>query len=114
MCFILYIYAAVPNQVVDISVINELISIDGDNVTLTLTWIEPFDNFNPILRYIVSCVGSTTCPPTVIVDYNTTSVNLTNLMPNTFYNFLVIATNLIGDGNAGMLKIITPSSKLSL
>jgi len=106
------IYAAVPSRVVGISVIRELISVDGDNVTLALTWSKPFDNFNPILSYTVSCIDSTTCPPIVVVDYNTTSVNLTNLTPDTFYTFLVIATNSLGDGEAGLLNITTPSSKL--
>ena len=103
-------YVAVPSMVLVISVINEFINNDGDNVMLTLIWDEPFDNFNPILSYKISCTNQSLCPAAVTV-YNTTSVNITNLMPRTMYRFSVIATNSIGDGEAGVLNITTGSSK---
>lgn len=107
--FVLYI--AVPSKIPDVFVISELVSADGDNVTLTLSWDEPFDNFNPILSYTISCTSRSACPAAVTV-YNTTSVNLKNLMARTMYTFSVIATNSIGNGEAGVLNITTASSKL--
>ena len=110
MLCVCFIYVAVPSMVLVISVINESINNDGDNVMLTLIWDEPFDNFNPILSYKISCSSQSLCPAAVTV-YNTTSVNITNLMPRTMYTFSVIATNSIGDGEAGVLNITTGSSK---
>ena len=106
-----YFFIDVPSKVPVISVINQSISNDGDKVTLTLNWDEPFDNFNPVLSYTVSCIGNSSCPPSVTV-YNDTSIYLSNLMLQTMYTFSVIATNSIGDGEAGVLSIITASSKL--
>ena len=97
-------------MVLIISVINDSINNDGDNITLTLIWDEPFDNFNPILSYKILCTSQSPCPAAVTV-YNTTSVNITNLMPKTMYTFSVIATNSIGDGEAGVLNFTTGSSK---
>ena len=39
----------------------ESIDINGNNVTLTLNWGEPFNNFDPIVNYTVSCSGDVTC-----------------------------------------------------
>ena len=37
--------------------VNEIIAINGDKVTLTLNWGEPFNNLDPIVNYTVSCLG---------------------------------------------------------
>ena len=100
--------AMVPNVTVDDNTIN----INGNNVTLTLSWGEPFNNFDPIVNYTVSCSGDVTCPPNFTTTDNTTrSYTITNLTPMTNYTFSVVATNSIGSGEAGVVMITTPSSK---
>ena len=80
--------------------------INGNNVTLTLNWDELFNNFDPIVNYVVSCSGDVTCPP----NFTTTTRNytITNLIPMTDYTFSVVATNSIGSGEAGVVMIATP------
>ena len=109
--YVIYFYVAVPNKILSIFVISELINDDGDDVTLTLSWVKPFDNFNPILSYTILCASKSPCPVAVTV-YNTTNVNITHLKPRTLYTFSVIATNTIGDGEAGVLNFTTGSSEL--
>ena len=83
--------------------------IIGNNVTLTLSWGEPFNNFDPIVNYTVSCSGDVTCPPNFTTTDNTTrSYTITNLTPMTNYTFSVVATNSIGSGEAGVVMITTP------
>ena len=82
--------------------------IDGD-VTLTLSWGEPFNNLDPIVNYTVSCSGDVTCPPNFTTTDNTArSYNITNLTLMTNYTFSVVATNSIGSGEAGAVMITTP------
>ena len=51
--------AMVPGAVIDSNTVN----ITGKIVTLALSWPEPFNNFDPIVNYTVSCSGDVTCPP---------------------------------------------------
>ena len=86
---------------------NSLI-INGNNVTLTLSWGKPFNNLDPIVNYTVSCSGDNTCPPNFTTADNTArSYTITNLTPMTNYTFLVVATNSIGRGEAGVVMITT-------
>ena len=95
----------VPNVTVDENTIN----INGNNVTLTLSWEEPFNNFDPIVNYTVSCSGDVTCPPNFTTTDNTTrNYTITNLTSPTNYTFSVVATNSIGSGEAGVVMITTP------
>ena len=95
-------------MVTGITVDENTININGDNVTLTLSWGEPFNNLDPIVNYTVSCSGDVTCPPNFTTTDNTTrSYNITNLSPMTTYTFSVIATNSIGSGKAGIMMITT-------
>ena len=80
-------------------------NINGNNFTLTLSWDEPFNNFDPIVNYILSCSGDNSCPATIIVT--TRSYTITNLTPMTNYTFSVVATNSIGSGEAGVVNYIT-------
>ena len=83
-------------------------NINGNNVTLTLSWGEPFNNLDPIVNYTVSCSGDDTCPPNFTTTDNTTrSHTITNLTPMTNYTFSVVATNSIGRGEAGEVMITT-------
>ena len=86
------------------------ITINGSNFTITLSWREPFNNFDPIVNYPVSCSGDVTCPPNFTTTDNTTRI--TNLAPMTNYTFSVVATNSIGSGEAGVVMITTPPGKV--
>ena len=94
----------VPGVTID----NNTININGNNVTLTLSWEEPFNNLDPILNYAVSCSGDNACPPDFTTTDNATrSYTITNLTPMTHYTFSVVATNSIGSGEAGILNYTT-------
>ena len=76
-------------------------------ITITLSWGEPFNNYDPIVNYTVSCSGDVTCPPSFTTTDNTTrSYTITNLTTMTTYTFSVVATNSIGSGEAGVVMII--------
>ena len=97
----------VPN----VTVVHNSININGNNVTLTLSWGEPFNNLDPIVNYTVSCSGDVTCPPNFTTTDNTTrNYTITNLTPMTNYTFSVVATNSIGNGEAIVVMINTPGS----
>ena len=101
----------VPGVTVDENTIN----INGNNVTLTLSWGEPFNNLDPIVNYTVSCSGGVTCPPNFTTTDNTTrSYTITNLTPMTDYTLSVVATNSIGSGEAGVVMITTPPGNIIL
>ena len=88
------------------------ININGTNVTLTLSWGEPFNNFDPIVNYTVSCSGDVTCPSNFTTTDNTRNYTITNLTTMTNYTFSVVATNSIGSGEAGVVMITTPPGKV--
>ena len=93
----------------DVTVDDNTINANKNNVTLTLSWEEPFNNLNPIVNYTVSCSGDDTCPPNfTTTDSTTRSHTITNLTPMTYYTLSVVATNSIGSGKAGVVMITTP------
>ena len=86
-----------------------IIKISGSDIEFTLSWGEPFNNLDPIVNYTVSCSGDVTCPPNFTTTDNTTrSYTITNLTTMTTYTFSVVATNSIGNGEAGVMMITTP------
>ena len=92
-----------------VTVEDSTIHINRNIVTLSLSWGEPFNNFDPIVNYTVSCSGDVTCPPNFTTTGNTTrSYTITNLTTMTTYTFSVVATNSIGSGEAGVMMITTP------
>ena len=96
-------------MVTDVTVVDNTINLNGNSVTLTLSWGESFNNFDPIVNYTVSCSGDVTCPPNFITTDNTTrSYTITNLTPMTNYTFSVVATNSIGSGKPMTVAIYTP------
>ena len=99
----------VPDVTVD-----DNISINRNIVTLTLSWVEPFNNLDPIVNYTVSCSGDDKCPPNFTTTDNTTrSYTITNLTTMTTYTFSVVATNSIGSGEAGVVMITTPPGEVA-
>ena len=96
-CFITGVPIKIPKVAVDKST-------NGNNVTLTLSWGEPYNYHDPIVNYTVSCSGDVTCPPNfTTTDSTTRSYTITNLTPMTNYTFSVVATNSIGSGEAVMI-----------
>ena len=107
------IITGVPAVVPDVTVDGNTININENNVTLTLSWREPFNNLDPIVSYTVSCSGDVTCPPSFTTTDNTTrSYTITNLTQVTNYTFSVVATNSIGSGEAGVVMITTPGKAI--
>ena len=109
LCFQELIIAGVPAMVPDVKVDGNNINVNGNNVTLTLSWGEPFNNLDPIVNYSVSCSSDDACPLNFTTTDNTTrSYTITNLTPMTNYTFSVVATNSIGSGETGVVIITTP------
>ena len=103
-----YFITGVPNIVPNVTV-RVSGSTNGNNVTITLSWGEPFNNLDPIVNYFVSCSGDVKCPPNfTTTDSITRSYTITNLTPMTSYTFSVVATNSIGSGEASVVMITTP------
>ena len=109
----MYVLATgVPKMVPNVTVDNNTVSINGNNVIITLSWGEPFNNLDPIVNYTVSCSCDVTCPTNFTTTDNTTrSYTITNLTQMTIYTFSVVATNSIGSGEAGV-EMITTLGKL--
>ena len=106
---ILILITGAPAIVPSVTVDDNTININENVVTLTLSWAEPFNNFVPLVNYIVSCSGDVTCIPSFTTTDNTTrSYTITNLSPVTTYTFSVVATNSVGSGEAGEVMITTP------
>ena len=110
--FLILIITGVPAVVPNVAVDDSTINVNGNNVTLTLSWGEAFNNLDPIVNYTVSCSGDDTCPPNfTTTDSTTRSYTITNLTTMTDYTFSVVATNSIGSGEAGVM-MITISGKI--
>ena len=104
-------YIGVPAVVPGITVNDSIININGNIVTLTLSWGEPFNNLDPIVNYTVSCSG-VRCPPSFTTIDN--RITITNLTTMTTYTFSVVATNSIGSGEAGVVMITAPGKVTSV
>jgi len=109
----IHLTTGVPAMVPGVTVDDNTINVNENNVTLTLNWGEPFNNLNPIMNYTALCLGDVTCPPNFTTTDNTTrSYAITNLIPMTNYIFSVVATNSIGSGEAGVVMITTPPGEI--
>ena len=107
-------FTGAPAIVPGVRVDDNSIHFNDNSVTLTLSWGEPFNNFDPIVNYTVSCSGDVTCPPNfTTTDDTTRSYTITNLTTMTTYTFSVVATNSIGSGEAGVVMITTPSGEIN-
>ena len=63
-----FIYTDAPANITNVIIDRATVNIDDDNVSFTLSWNEPFANFDPIVNYTITinCTDNATCP--VIVD----------------------------------------------
>ena len=106
------IILGVPRVVPFVAVAVDFNNTNRNIVTLTLSWGEPFNNFNPIVNYTVSCSGDVTCPPNfTTIDNTTRSYTITNLPLMTNYTFSVVATNSLGSGEDFVVAHSTPLGK---
>ena len=107
--WLLYVDVFITGVPAVVSNITSGLFISRTNITLTLSWGEPFDNLDTIMNYTVSCSGNIVCPPN-FTTYNSTirSHVIINLTTMTNYTFSVVATNSIGSGEAGVVMITTP------
>ena len=103
--FITGVPERVPGLIVDD------VQVNGNVITIPISWEEPFNNLDPIVNYTVSCSGDVKCPPNFTTTDNTTrSYTITNLTPMATYTFSVVATNSIGSGKADVVMITTPDA----
>ena len=108
------LFVDVPAMVPGVTVDDNTITIDGTIINLTLSWGEPFNNFDPIVNYTVLCSGDVTCPTNFTTTDNTTrSYTITDLTTMTNYTFSVVATNSLGNGEAGVLDYTTPGKVMT-
>ena len=111
MCLYIFI-AGIPGKVSVDTITVTFVNINDNNVTLTLSWGEPFNNLDPIVNYTVSCSGDVTCPLNfTTTDSTTRSYTITNFKLNTHYTFSVVATNSIGSGQAEPVVFGTPTGE---
>ena len=96
---------AVPGQVPNFMVILNSIRQMGNMYNLTLSWGEPFNNFDQITNYTVTCSGPQCPQDFTTADNATRSYNLINLSSADNYTFTVVASNSLGDGKPAVLMI---------
>ena len=104
----IFVITGVPAMVPYVTANQTAINVNEKNVTLTLNWGEPFNNLDPILSYTLSCSGDVTCPQNFTTsDATTREYSIKDLTPMTKFTFSVVATNSIGNGEAGVQSYIT-------
>ena len=83
------------------------------DVTFTLSWGEPFNNFDPIVNYTVAWNNGTFLQTFTSTDNTARNYTIPNLTSVTAYTFSVVATNSIGNGPAGEVMGTTlPGGKI--
>ena len=110
-CTVLYLFISdVPKMVPDVTVNSIFTDFNENNVILTLSWGEPFNNFDPIINYGVICSGDIACPQRFVrTDSTMRSFSFSHLSLNAQYMFRVVATNSVGSGEAGVVVFYIPS-----
>ena len=96
---------AVPGPVPNLMIIPDSIRHMENMRNITLSWGEPFNNFDPITNYTVTCSGPQCPQDFTTADNATRSYNLTNLSSADNYTFTVVASNSLGDGKPAVLMI---------
>ena len=91
----------VGNIMIDINTV----SIDNNNVSFTLNWDEPFDNFDPMVNYTITInCNDVSCPVMFTVTTTSASVSfITDLSMMTPLS--VTASNTIGTSDPTTISI---------
>ena len=102
-------YTAAPDMISNVMIDPETVNNDDDNVSFTLSWNEPFANFDPIVNYTVTinCTDNATCPMIVDTDNVTRTADVNFITDLSMMTTLsVTATNTIGTSDPA-IRIIT-------
>ena len=104
---------AVPDQVPNFTGMANSMTLEGNILNITLSWGEPFNNFDPIRNYTVTCSGDAQCPsPFTTPDNTTRSYDVYNLNATTTYTFTVVANNSLGSGEPAAFMTAPPTGTL--
>ena len=104
-----FISTAAPDMINNVMIDLATVNIDDDNVSFTLSWNEPFANFDPIVNYTVTinCTDIATCPVMVDTDNVTRTADVNFFTDLSMMTTLsVTATNTIGTSHPA-IRIIT-------
>ena len=78
------------------------------NVSFTLNWNEPFDNFDPMVNYTITidCTNATGCPMMFTTDLTTLDVNLITDLSLMNHTISITANNTVGRSDATIRVIV--------
>ena len=101
----IFISTAAPANVTNVMIDLTTVNIDNNNVRFTLSWNEPFNNFDPIVNYTITInCNDASCP--VMFTVTTTSANVSFITDLSMMTPLsVTATNTIGTSDPTTLRI---------
>ena len=105
-----YCTIGAPHVVTNVMIDFQSVSIDNEinTINFTLSWNEPFANFDPIVNYTVTinCTNVGTCP--AIVNTNVTSVGVKNIITDlsVMNLILVTASNSVGTSDPTARAIV--------
>ena len=108
VCVHICIFTAAPDMITNVIIDLATVNID-DNVSFTLSWNEPFANFDPIVNYTatINCTDNATCPVIVDTDNATRTADVNFITDLSMMTTLsVTATNTIGTSDPA-IRIIT-------
>ena len=100
--------AMVPSVTIDVDSVN--VNRSNNNVSFTLSWTEPFANFDPIVNYTITinCITITNgneCPLIVTTD-NVTSIDVSFTTDLSMMNNIsVTASNTVGISDPATIPI---------
>jgi len=96
----------VPSVTVDLNTVS--IDRNNNNVIFSLSWGEPFANFDPIVNYniTISCTNNTVCPLMFTTNTTTLDVNLITDLSMMNRTISVTASNTVGTSNATARMIV--------
>ena len=86
-------------MVTDIMIDLQSVTIVDSSVNFTMTWTEPFANFDPIVNYAITihCTNATLCPAVFNADNVVTSLFINIITDLSVTNFVsMTASNTIG------------------
>ena len=105
LCTYIHISTAAPANIINVMVDLNTVNIHNNNVSFTLNWDEPFDNFDPIVNYTITinCTDAS-CPVMFTVTTTSATVSfITDLSMMT--NLSVTASNTIGTSDPTTIRI---------